>query len=446
MEGKTGNMKTLFLCLTVLCCASLSAQELQVHLDREGELERIGRKLERDLRLFPGVSGFREARLFQLPDATFALEIYYRREGSLFKQRRLLPTSEVDDLRQRVSARILELRPRALQDLSGRPRFLVRTFLLSYGFYSWGIPVALDLEGRTAQVTALLTSSTGFLAPFWLTNRLPVSQTAASFSGHLGTTGIAHGVLLSELLFGEESSQREILALAVVGSMSGLAGGFALGHRSAMPAGTAEVIGLGGDYGLLLGLGSAHLAGILDEDHRRQIAAATLIGSGLGYLGGHSLARRQAYTRGDAQVLGTAGVLGAFAAAATIKLADVEEEKVYTAAAMAGSAAGVTLGHTRLRDLNFTTGEARMLLLGAFGGYLMGGAVGLIVAEDSDRAMVALVALGSLGGFWFTGRTIAEQARNPGESAWDIYLGPQSLIGFHSSPSALPLFTCRYRF
>jgi hypothetical protein len=87
-----------------------------------------------------------------------------------------------------------------------------------------------------------------------------------------------------------------------------------------------------------------------------------------------------------------------------------------------------------------------MMMLGAFGGSLMGGAVGQIVAQDSDRARVALLALGSLGGFWFTGRTIAEQARDRGESAWDIYLAPQSLIASHSSPSALPLITCKYRF
>ncbi len=438
--------KLVFSLMALCCCASLSAQELQIHLDQEGGLERIGRKLEGDLRLFDDIAGFREARLFERPDATFVLELYYRREGSLFKQRRLLSASEVDDLRRRVSARILELRPRALQDLSGRPRFLVRTFLLSYGFYSWGIPLALDLQGRAAQVSALLTGSAGFLAPFSLTNKRPVSQTAASFSGHLGTTGIAHGVLLNELLFGSEGSARGALALAVAGSMSGVAGGFALGHRSDLSAGSAEVISLGGDYGLLMGLGSAHLLGILDENHRRQFAASALIGSGLGYLGGRSLARRHAYTRGDAEVLSTVAVLGAFTAAATVKLAGVEAEKAYSAAAMVGSVAGVTLGHTRLRDLDFTTGEARMMLLGAVGGYLMGGAAGLLVAEGNERAMIALVALGSVGGFWFTGRTIAAQARDSGESAWDVYLTPQNLIAAHSPSFALPFFTCRYRF
>jgi hypothetical protein len=313
-------MKIALLCLVALCSASLSAQELQIHLDQEGELERIGRKLERDLHLFPEIAKFREAKLFKLSDATFAMEIYYRREGSLFKERRLLPATEVDDLRRRVSARILALHPRALQDLSGRPRFLVRTFLLSYGFYSWGIPLALDLHGKDAQIIALVTGSAGFLAPFSLTSRHPVSQTAASFSGHLGTTGIAHGVLLHELLFGAEGSGRGALALAVAGSMGGLAGGFAFGQRSTLSAGSAEVISLGGDYGLLMGLGSAHLFGILDEDYRREFAASALIGSGLGYWGGGSLARRHAYTRGDAEVLSTVAALGAFAAAATVNL------------------------------------------------------------------------------------------------------------------------------
>ena len=141
-------MKKIVFFLVALGCQPLLGQELQVYLDREGTLDVLDRKLERQLRLFPDIIGFREARLFQLPDSSFALEIFYRQQGHLFKQRQLLTKTATRTLQKRVSDRILALRPRALQDLSGRPRFLVRSFLLSYGFYSWATPIALGLDGR----------------------------------------------------------------------------------------------------------------------------------------------------------------------------------------------------------------------------------------------------------------------------------------------------------
>jgi len=445
-------IRTLAVILGAGAVEIVRAQEVLVPLDQEGRLETIERKLERELRLFPDHPGFREARLFQLSDTTFALEIFYRQEEELFKDRRLLAAEQVAELRRKIAAQIQLLRPRSLQDRKGRTRFLVRTFILSYGFYSWAIPVSLDLDGRSMQITALLTGSAGFVVPFSITNKIPVSQTSAVLSAHGGTTGIAHGVLLSFLLFGEEDSPRKALGLGTVGSLSGLAGGFALASKMDMSAGTAEVVGLGGNYGLALGLGAVHLADLFDEDHARLIGAAGLVGSGLGYWGGRALAGGHPYTRGDAEALGTTTVLGAYLAIALMNLTDTENPRAYTAAAMAGSGVGLGLGHGALKDKNFTTGESRMMILGALGGYLLGGATNHILGANSEQAWLSLTSLGALGGFWFTYRSFAGEAQVADrEVAWTVRLVPQSLVARglakrrgrsgRFSPLSLPLLT-----
>ena len=434
-------MKYLPIFLVILASVGSSAQELQVPLDHEGDLVRIGSKLERDLRLFPDYTGFREAKLFQIADTTFALEIFCRRNGQMLKYRSLLPAPEIAALRREVSARILSLRPPALLDRSGRSRFLLRTFLLSYGFYSWALPIALDLNGQAAQVTALLTGSAGFIAPFTFTNHHPVSQTAAGLSAHLGTTGIFHGAFLSGLLFGEDIPERGTLAMALVSSAGGLVGGFKMAQRSTMTAGTAELIGSGGNYGMLMGLGAAHLIDLYEEENLRSVAALALTGSGLGYWGGSILSRQHPYTRGDAEVLSTTGVLGAYMAATSLLLlTDSENPRAYTATAMSGSALGIGLGDRLLRGENFTTGESRMMMLGAVGGMLMGTAIAVLV-DGGDRESAFLAASGAASGFWFTFRTFAGGDGNPGE---DVALAPHLFLT--RSLSATPLLTCRYTF
>ena len=434
-------MKYLPILLLALACTASSAQERQVPLDREGDLVRIGSKLERDLRLFPDYAGFREAKLFQIADTTFALEIFCRRNGQLLKYRNLLPSPEIDALRREVSARIPSRRPPALLDRSGRSRFLLRTFLLSYGFYSWALPFALDLNGQAAQVTALLTGSAGFIAPFTFTNQHPVSQTAAGLSAHLGTTGIFHGAFLSGLLFGEDVPERGTLALALAGSAGGLVGGFKMAQRSTMTAGSAELIGSAGNYGMLMGLGAAHLIDLYEGENLRSVAALALTGSGLGYWGGSILSRQHPYTRGDAETQDTIGILSAYLASSLLFLAtDSENARAYTTTAMSGSALGLGLGHRLLKDENFTTGESRMMMLGAVGGMLMSTAIGVLI-DASDRASAFLAASGAASGFWFTFRTFAGENSSREE---DVALAPRLFLT--RSLSDTPLLTFRYTF
>ncbi|MEW6754861.1 MAG: hypothetical protein AB1505_28350 [Candidatus Latescibacterota bacterium] len=423
-------VRLLLVALLLLAAgAGDASQEVEVSLDAEGAVLRLDRRLAGALGLFPEYAAFREARLFALPDSAFALEIYHQEGGRLVKERRLLDGGEAAALRRQVSERVAAVHPVALQDRDGRTRFLARTFLLAYGHYSWAVPLAAGLDGRPAQVTGLLTGSAGFAVPFLLTRHCALGHTVASLAAHGGTTGIAHGVLLGQVLLGGGEQVRARAGLTVATSLAGFAGGYAAGQRLPMPPGAADVVGWGGNYGLLLALGAVHVAGLLDDDHVRPAGFAGLAGSGLGYWGGWRLGRAGRISRGDADLLALHTALGAGLAAALVHLVDPDVERAVTGAAMVGSGVGLAAGHRLVAGRDYSPSQTWMALLGALGGGLFGAAVNL-VAEGDERLGPALVSAGALAGGWATSLALAGEAAGEGEAAgWGLQLQPALRLG-----------------
>ena len=64
----------LFICLNKIG----SAQEVQISIDEEGKIDCTDSKLEQELGLFTEYSNFREARLYQISDTSFVLEVSYQ--------------------------------------------------------------------------------------------------------------------------------------------------------------------------------------------------------------------------------------------------------------------------------------------------------------------------------------------------------------------------------
>src|SRR3990170_2312686 len=72
----------------------LRAQETQVPVDDAGRIQVITAELARRLGMFGEVEAFREARLFQLPDGTFLLEVTSGRGDQLRRDRRPLSATD----------------------------------------------------------------------------------------------------------------------------------------------------------------------------------------------------------------------------------------------------------------------------------------------------------------------------------------------------------------
>ncbi|MCD4650416.1 MAG: hypothetical protein K8S56_01315 [Candidatus Cloacimonetes bacterium] len=175
---------TLLFLLLFLCLAEISnAQEVQIPIDKEGRIDYISLKLERKLELFTEYSNFREARLFQITDSTFVLEISYRANGKSVKSRLLFSTSEAEIFQQKVTDRIFDRKSQTPFNQEGRIELVSGSYIIALGYHGWVVPQLLQSDDVNERIGAyLLTSSAGFIIPFILTRNMKVTHQATTFS------------------------------------------------------------------------------------------------------------------------------------------------------------------------------------------------------------------------------------------------------------------------
>jgi hypothetical protein len=468
-------LSTIFACITLLLAGAnpLAAQEAQVPLDERGRVQTVDVSLARQLGLWVDeYPGFQEARLFRTADSSFVLEITTSRQGQISRQRVPMTADEVATLRSDVSARIAGRAPRVGVDQKGRYLLLGQTTLAGVGFYGWGVPYALDTNDATSGGLYLVTAGASFFLPFLLTQNQPVSYGMANLSRYGITRGAAHGLLLHNLFLGDDDEEpvpvctggdvcyvagpdddddRRRVAFALLGSVAEGVAGYAWARGEQMSAGTANTITLGGDFGLLWGLGAAYLGGTEDIG-TRSTAVVALPAAALGLVAGHSLAAHRDYVWGDADVLYTAGLLGAYAGGAAVALVDDDAGRGITAAAILGSAAGLYFADQLVTETDFTVGQSTLNRLGTLAGALAGASIG--VMADDEKVALAGSALGALAGFGITYATLAPQAKDQrGEaiSGLRVRLTPSALLGAalpvkRGRPApALPLLSVQYR-
>jgi hypothetical protein len=444
-----------FLSLLIAVTSVSKAQEVQVPLDREGKIEVIDSGLEKKLGLFTMYQDFREARLYQISDSSYVLEITYQLAERTIKTRLPQSASQVADLREKVSQRITVQAPETRLNHEGRAWMLVGSAALSLGYYGWAVPVALQVEdGKTTVALYMLTSGAGFFVPLALTNNIDVTDAHAILYVYGGTRGILHGVFLNNLLFGGEATARGGIAMGMVGSLVESIAGFSIASKTT--AGTASTMGVCGDIGLGLALGTSGLLDFYDSGQERALAATILVGSGVGLVAGHLLAKDQPYTRGDAFVLEGTSLLGAYVPLAMLDLFNVKSGKTYTAVSMAGAVTGLYLAHGYLlRGKDFTTGQGIMIQLGTLGGGLIGAGIAYLLSSDRGDGTLLLTssAIGAVGGFALTYGQFSGQAQaKESSSSWRLNLNPAGLLAskFMKDPSGsiarLPFLNLEYRF
>jgi hypothetical protein len=455
-------------CLTVLAATPLRAQDTQVPLDEGGRVQTANLALARQLGLWVDeYPGFQEARLFRSADSSFVLEITSSLQGQTSRQRIPLSAQEVATLRRTVSSRLAQRAPMTGTDQRGRYLLLGQTTAAGALFYGWAVPYVLKTNDAASAGLYLVTTSASFFLPFVLTQNQPVSYGMANLSRYGITRGAAHGLLLHNLLLQTGSKQicefdvcyeeggdhdRNRAALAMLGSVAEGVGGYLWARGEEMNAGTASSIELGGDLGLLWGLGTAYLLGT-DDIGERTTAAVALPAAAAGLVLGHRLAARRDFVWGDVDVLYTAAALGAFVGGSAIALVDEDAERPIVTAAMLGGAAGVYVADRLVKDTDFTVGQSTLNRLGTLAGGLAGASLG-VMAQDGKVALAG-GAVGGVLGFAVTYRMLAPAARNQrGEelSSLKVHFTPSSLLAAAMTTDrdrgapALPLLGVEYRF
>ncbi|MCF7811015.1 hypothetical protein K9N50_08495 [bacterium] len=419
--------------LSVICFSGINfAQEVQIPVDKDGKVELIDTELEKELELFKDYMNFREARLFQVSDSLFVLEVYYQPDKILLKARLPLTLDDKRIFQQQVSERILAKAQHVIIDQEGRSKLLAGLMTLSLGYYGWALPMSLDVhDGKLAVAMYMLTSGAGFYLPLSATRNKPVTDAAATLGLYCASRGIGHGIALTLLLSDDPTSQAVVGTGMVVSVAEGFSG-FNIANNLSMSSGTAEMIGFGGDYGIGFGLGFAHLADLYNDDNSRAVGGSVLLGSGLGMFGFQRLANRQSYTRGDTYVLKGIMLLGAYIPAVFLDIVGSEEPKAYTAVCMAGSVGGIVFGDRIMQGNDFTTGQGILINLSGLAGGLFGlGTAYLVSSDNGEHTTMYLTssAIGALLGFRLMYKSMARKHVTSEENlSFDFGIAPEGLI------------------
>jgi hypothetical protein len=417
--------------LSVAWCAwsatGAAAQDVQVPIDEDGKVQVITADLERKLKLFPDYPAFREARLFQLPDSSFVLEITQEPGGRLTRVRVALEPAGAQELRHRVSLGLREAAPEAVLDQSGRTKLLVWSTVLALGFYGPAAPIVLNVDDSQGAVGLyMVAAGAGFIVPFLATKHIPVTEAGAVLGTYGGTRGILHGALAA-YLFNNDPTDQALFGGGVVGGLTEGIAGFALANAGHMSAGTAELIGIGSDAGLGYGFAASHLAGFLDssfdpatgvfhKEKRAATIAVALLSTAGGAGAGYALSRTEPFTRGDAFFFRNAGVLGAHLG---VTVADAlnpngDKDKLYSGLAVAGGTLGLIAGARLVHGRDFTTAQGTFGTLGQIAGGLVGlGTAYLVSSRSGDQSTVLLAgsAIGAGLGYGLMYGGFARQAK-----------------------------------
>jgi hypothetical protein len=443
--------------LLLLAATQAAAQERQVPFDQEGRLLVVDASMARQLGLWvEAYPGFVEARLFEEARGGYVLEITTQRGGERQRERVLLSPAEAAELRASIAERAAVSRLLVPGEQEGRYLLLGQTTLAGLGFYGWAVPEIVNAEGAGGAGLYLLTTAASFFVPFALTHDRPVSFGMANLSRYGITRGAAHGTLLYNTVERErrctpescpERSDRGRLATALLFSVGEGVGGYVWARNEEMTAGTANAIATFGDAGLLGGLGIARVAGLRGGGW----AGSGVAGAAVGIAGGRALAARREYTWGDADLIYTGGIVGAFTGLAAAAVTDVSNDRAAIALTLAGGAAGLYLGDRLVNDTDFTVGQAVLNRLGALAGGLAGASVGVLMEEE--KVAITGAALGAIGGYMLTYSALAPDARaGRGErfSRWDLQLNPYGMVELAreatTTSAASPLLNVTYRF
>lgn len=440
----------LAMALLVLLSANVGrAQDVQVPLDSSGQVEILDASTAQRLQLFLDYPRFEEARLYQSGDSSFVLEISYRQDDKLLKERKPLSLAEATALRGDISRRMLAFMPAAGLNQEGRAKLLVGTTTLGLCYYGWAMPVIMQVEddGKTIGAIYMLTSSASFLIPYLISRHTSVSDPAASAALYGGSRGIFHGFGLYGVAVGRKGTAEGMFASSVAFSVAEMICGFQLADRHHWSAGKVSTLGVCSDFGMVIGWSTGMLAteslshtvqiGYDDdevvedaEERMRIVFAGFLAGAAGGMVVGDLLTDAQDYSKGDAYVLREVTLLGMGTTWAISDIANASSEGTELAF-IAGPAFGLWLGHRLTRDVNFTPSQGTLMGLSELGGALFGLGVAYLVDAKESGAYLALGTLGAASGFGLAYRSFSRTAHaQPRHASWDVQVAPQGLMTY----------------
>ncbi len=121
-EASEGTVKYAFLVLVALFVLAAS-QEVSVPFDSAGKIQVVDEKLNKQLGLFPNISGFKQAQIFKVSDTLYSLELTRDESGKLIRERKTMTGSEYLRLTAKVDS-ILAVKPIASEIRAAKIKLL----------------------------------------------------------------------------------------------------------------------------------------------------------------------------------------------------------------------------------------------------------------------------------------------------------------------------------
>ncbi|TAL68061.1 MAG: hypothetical protein EPN82_11715 [Bacteroidetes bacterium] len=443
-----------FIAILIVSHLQVYSQETQVAIDNDNKLYLIDSEMESKLLLFKEYPGFIDARLYQISDENFVLEISYKVDERTMRQRKNMNTNQVKELRNQVSQCIQEKCPVILINQEGRSTFLAGTTMLGLGAWDWMVPSMLDVEDNSTYMALYLsTAALSFFVPYLITENSPVTEGAASLSIFGGALGIAHGLMLNYLFSDDFTSGSYGLMFSM--SIAELIGGYYLATNTNMTEGKASVLSTMTAIGIGYGIG---LPFIFGAEEKESYMLGGLLGSGVGYFAGNLISNSQNYTVGDASILANCGMLGAYLPLMINAIAETKDGESVVATVLLGAASGIFIGDRLVLGKDFTKSQGTFISIGTLAGGLLGGSIGFLFEGNdlnSDGKMVMLFsALGAIGGFTVMYESFKDKARVPeNRTSLEFEFNPGSYAVsklYNNSKSLyqpyIPMVGLKYRF
>lgn len=448
----------IFIILFLPLCAM--SQERQIPLDADGKINIIDTSLEKKLSLFTEYRGFTEARLYQISDTTYVLEVNYMPEGQMLRERRHINSKEVSALRSLVTEKLAQKAPYSLLNQSGRTGLLVSSTVVGTLYYGTAISTIISPEYTPAYTGIyLLTAGMSFYLPYAITKKTEVTKGESTMAVYGLTRGIAHGMLLP-VVISSDVDLKIPLALGVSGSIAEGILGYTWAKKLHFSEGRAGAIGTFSDFGMGIALATAHVSGLFDGNKAGNIAAlSVLTGAGAGLYTGYRLTQSENYSTGDVIALQGAGLLGAYLPPSLLFVAGVEEPKLMTLAAALGGIGGLYLGDKLARRQEFSTRQGVFISLSQVAGALTGMGCGYLLSGKNEdyyyndkqaKLVTILTGIGATAGYLVAVRNFSKEINKEDKNlSMQLQLNPLGLLNLsRNKPANMgnPVFMGSIRF
>ncbi len=434
-------LRSVFIILAFFCtqmpATQIQAQEVQVAFDAESDsstdarIYSINRDLRNQLGLFLEYPGFEQATLFRLAPGRYSLEISSTEDGRTSRITSSLDSTQLAALRADIRSRVTVEQPTALVDQSGRAHFLWTTAGMAFLYY--GPAFAVNVGGNESASTGsyLLGGGLGFLLPYVITANSRMTDGMAAGARVGATLGIAHTALAFGVAdaFDNDEDLSTFLGVSSIVSAAELTAGTLLAGKYNVEAGRANLIGVGGVFGTSLGIVASVM--VLGENTFDGGSPAILTGAGLvGSLGGmyyaNEVALRTNYTTGDAKAVMMGGLTGGLVSLALVsQLAGVEVGDVGSRLLVGMQAAGIFGGcyaaHKWLGRRNFTDGDGNLVILGTTVGGLIGVGISAMIGDEPGTEFLLPPAIVAAAGFTLMMATLGKGTEDRGMLGTDDY-------------------------